>query len=384
MFGCEVSDSDIQALSLLKTTSLVTSGDRSLKLLPNALGNDTETSSGSMESSMSPFGLGIYDLTGKGCLRCFEVLGQRQLSHLTELNLSMAQMENCCLADLKPRVIPQLKILRLKRCITRLDDLKHLPVIVHGWDLRILDISHSSGISRKLSILMEQPFQLLHTLVFSDCGLKSKDLGSLARAKVEDILPNLMHLDISQNINDFGSLFSFECEWERLISLNIRNDAGLVDYLNVLQHHVELGSLFSLKTLRFYADAATKFRPGKKMKSDWANLTTLQIVSTLKDIEYALNYARDTIKIKSCFPKLRTVCVVVKLNSDLAKGNDCVDMSCAMDLLPTFRHQAQNVPIREPDDKKFVEALYELESLGIEVHVWFSGDEQFTRKAGVM
>ena len=62
LFRCDLSDSDIQALSLLKTTSLVISGDRCLKLLPNALQNDTKTDRGSrsIDTPVSPLALGLY------------------------------------------------------------------------------------------------------------------------------------------------------------------------------------------------------------------------------------------------------------------------------------------------------------------------------------
>ena len=383
LFGCQVSDSDIQVLSLLKTTSLVISGDRSLNLL-HILENDTRTSSrsGSMETPMSSFGLGIYDLTRKGC---FEVLDQRKLSHLTELNLSLAQQENYFLTDLKPQFIPQLEILRLERFITSLDDLKHLSEIVTSWRLRVLDISHSSGISRHLSVLMKRRFWLLHTLVLSDCGLHSEDLSSLTEAKINDRLSNLGHLDISHNTDDLDCLFNFECVWEKLVYLNVRNDFGLKDYIHYLEHYVRLGCLCSIQTLRFYVDAATKFQPGKR-RTHWPSLTTLEIVSTLNDVEHALTYAGDTIA-TNCFPALRTVCVVVKPKVDpnpetYGLGDDWSDMFGAMNTPQKFQHQSESVPVRETD-KQFVDAMHELKSLEVEVHVWFSGDEQFTKKAGV-
>ena len=94
------------------------------------------------------------------------------------------------------------------------------------------------------------------------------------------------------------------------------------------------------------------------------------------------------LKPKSGFPKLRTVCVVVKPKVDpnletYALGDDWSDMFGAMNTSQKFQHQSESVPVRETD-KKFADAMYELKKLGVEVHVWFSGDEQFTKKAGVM
>ena len=391
LFDCEISDNDIQALSLLKTTSLVISGNTTLNLLSYVLENDTEASSGfgSLGIPMSSFDLAMHNLTGKGYLELIKVLGQRQLSHLTELNLSMARQESCCLTNLKPQFIPQLQILSLQRCITRLDDLKHLSEIVNSRGLQFLDISHSSGISRHLSVLMKRCFWVLHTLVLSDCGLHSDDLRSLAEARVYHGLPELRHLDISHNIDDLGCLFKFECIWDRLVFLNITIDFGLKDYIDYLEQYVGLGCLRSLQTLRFYVDTATRtFHCSSERGIIWPNLTTMEIVSTLNDVEHALTYARDTIK-ASCFPNLWEVCVVVKPNvtSDVKMnvlGDDWSDMFSVRHTPIKFQHQSESVPVREPDDKKFAEAMHELKSLGVEVHVWFSGDEQFTRKAGVM
>ena len=351
----------------------------------------------------------------------------------------MAPGENFCLRDLKPNCIPFLEIFKLERCITSLDDLQHLSDIVNGWMLRVLDISHSSGISGHLSVLMKRRFLLLQTLVLSDCKLCSGDLSSLADAKQGGRLPKLQNLDISHNIEDLDCLFSFQCKWETLVSLNIRNDLGLNDCLQYLQRFVELGYLSSLETLRFYVDSALVDSPSPsalvdprgrvathtlrtslwrfifncmdKLKgwgshiwdllpwygnssklrcscTQWHNLTTLEIVSTLKDIEYALTYARNAIKANS-FPVLCRLCVAVKSNvtSDVVMdglGDDWSDMSPARGSLLNYRHPEQNVQLRQPDDRKFAEALYELKKLGVEVHVWFSGDEQFTKKAGVM
>ena len=183
-------------------------------------------------------------------------------------------------------------------------------------------------------------------------------------------------------MTDVGSLFSFECKWKSLLSLNVRNDACLIDWLNALHQLI-----LSLETLRFYVDAATKFHSGERGIMLWPNLTTLEIVSTLNDLEYALTYARDTIK-ANYFPKLRTVCVVVKPKVDpnpetYGLGDDWSDMFGARNTPLKFQQQSESAPVRETD-KQFVDAMHELKTLEVEVHVWFSGDEQFTKKAGVM
>ena len=62
--------------------------------------------------------------------------------------------------------------------------------------------------------------------------------------------------------------------------------------------------------------------------------------------------------------------------------SDWSEMSGERHTPPNSRYQSESVPVRETD-KQFAEAMHELKKLGVEVHVWFSGDEQFTKKAGV-
>ena len=382
LFGCEVSDRDIKALSLLKTTSLVASGDTTLKLLTLALENDNVTRGGPFDM-LSHYGYHFYR---KSYVELTKVLGQKQLSHRTKPGISMTRQEYYSLTDLKPNLTDRnVPYLTLERCVTSLDDLQHLSEIVTGWELTCLNISHSSGISGHLSVLLKRSFTFLRTLILSDCGLHSDDLRSLAEARVNDRLRTLRYLDISQNTEDVGSLFSFECKWGSLLSLNVRNDTSRLDCLNVLQRYVELGYLYSLQTLRFYVDVATTFHSGER-GTPWPNLTTMEIVSTINDVEHGLTYARDTIATK-CFPKLRTVCVVAKPKVDPnpethALGDDWSDMFSTRHT-SEFQHQSESVPVRETD-KQFAEAMHELKKLGIEVHVWFSGDGTIYQESGVV
>ena len=66
--------------------------------------------------------------------------------------------------------------LRLPRFICSLLDITAQSVS----KLNKLDISHSSGISGNLSVLLRQSFPSLNSLILSDCGLNSQDLCSLA------------------------------------------------------------------------------------------------------------------------------------------------------------------------------------------------------------
>ena len=91
--------------------------------------------------------------------------------------------------------------------------------------IRKIDLSHNCfGASGKLSILLENGFPELHTLILSDCELNCVDLKSLARAKVEGKIPELKHLDISLNDKIHGHVdFLFDnSSWNSLLSLNVQ------------------------------------------------------------------------------------------------------------------------------------------------------------------
>ena len=361
LYGCQLSSDYIRTLLSLKTESRLRSDAMFGRL-----------------TCLTMIWVTVADAT-VALLR--EVLDQRERNNLTELNLSIPL---CSIKTLKPELFAELTILRLEGSIKSPDDLKHLSNTVKNLKLQILDISHSSGITGTLSTLVGQTFPCLTTLVLSDCGLNSEDLRALAKGNVEGRLPELRHLDISRNIEDFDSLFSSECKWDNLVSINIRNDFSLDDSLKCLEAFVKLGCLCSLETLRFYVDAAKKVCT-QPSGTKWPKLVTLEIVSTLKDIEYALTYARRVIKTGS-FPELRTVCVVVKPNtaSIVERDEDRSDMSWLTHEPTDQRGHPEGPQLHKIDDKKYAEALYALKSLGVAVHVWFSGDEQFTKKAGVM
>ena len=65
--------------------------------------------------------------------------------------------------------------------------------------VRILDLSHSLEMTEGMSKLLNNTLSKLNTLNLSDCGLHSRDLSSLAKASVQNRLPQLKCLDISQN-----------------------------------------------------------------------------------------------------------------------------------------------------------------------------------------
>ena len=51
-----------------------------------------------------------------------------------------------------------------------------------------------------LAILLCHNFPSLQSMVLSDCGLKSQDVSILAQACAKGRLPELRHLDLSENL----------------------------------------------------------------------------------------------------------------------------------------------------------------------------------------
>ena len=95
--------------------------------------------------------------------------------------------------------------------------------------LETLDVSHSSGISGHLFILVSHAFPSLKALNLGLCGLISKDLNSLAKANFKNKLPSLRHLDISGNRceyrEDLTSLFEYGAKWESLTSFCVQHSS---------------------------------------------------------------------------------------------------------------------------------------------------------------
>ena len=87
-----------------------------------------------------------------------------------------------------------------------------------------LDLA-SSGFTGRLSVLFTHSFPTLNTLKLSECELNSDDLQSLARANVEGKLPQLRHLDISEN-NDVKicDLFTHSAQWNQLTTLKASDE----------------------------------------------------------------------------------------------------------------------------------------------------------------
>ena len=136
---------------------------------------------------------------------------------------------------------------------TNLPELLNLPTVSSQLDN--LDISHSSGITGNLSMLLCHSFPSLNSLILSNCGLNSQDLCSLAQASIEGRLPQLRHLDISKNREldgHFMCLFKSDCKWGGLLSLDIDQTGPVLGYSGLV-HKLATGCFQSLQKLRMSA-----------------------------------------------------------------------------------------------------------------------------------
>ena len=147
-----------------------------------------------------------------------------------------------------PRAMPSISSLSL---INSVDSVADLSQKVAKWNICELDISHCSGITGNVSCLLHTCSPFLNSLILHDCGLNSQDLTSLAQANVEGKLPELRHLDVSENLGyDFRDLFAHGSEWHKLVSLII--SLKECESQKWLAEKVELGCLSRLQKLRLW------------------------------------------------------------------------------------------------------------------------------------
>ena len=140
--------------------------------------------------------------------------------------------------------------------------------------------------------------------------MDSQDLQSLADAYANSRLPNLKHLDLSENgivLSDFMHLFDHLCTWNHLLSLNIMNGThdNEVGYSNevdrillYLNSVVTQGGLRSLQKLSINSYETTNIL--------WPKLEKLCLLYCEKDSLGHISNAVDSFLL----PTLRTVCIV--------------------------------------------------------------------------
>ena len=147
------------------------------------------------------------------------------------------------------------------------------------------------------------------------CGLSSQDIRSLAEASVKGRIPELKHLDISQNImfkNDLDKLFDLKCEWETLVRLNVEGTS--LNCFSELNANVKSGCLLGWEELCISEDVD---RPDD-MNCTWPCLTELQVYPNQCHGDEKLFSTVTEIITRNRFPSLENIFVGRKPQSDVS------------------------------------------------------------------
>ena len=220
-----------------------------------------------------------------------EIFRQRKLQNLRELGLSLEdkRSSDICLSTIH-RVVSNLESLKLSNFIFRPQQLNKIA----NFQLLKLDIRDSSGLEGNVSIVVGNNLPFLSTLILRNCELGSQDLSSLAKANSEDKLPELRHLDISQNPNCGGYLdllFHNTHAWNTLLSINIQqsllektseNITLFSKDIDVVSSTVEAGCLASLEELSFTVYSTNYF--AETLSMQWSHLKKINILSSVNHL----------------------------------------------------------------------------------------------------
>ena len=205
--------------------------------------------------------LALWSLRKKHYRMLTEILKCGKLPKLSQLSLSMFYRDQSqCYEVITSSCIPLLKYMKLKQFTVGNESSKTWCDNMLRDNLCRLHICESSGVGEMLFTLVSDSIPHLDTLILCNCGLNSRDLQTLANANVQGRLPELRHLDLSQNEKlqgQLNQLFTSDSTWNRLVSFNIelirRNGSEIEDLTDVrtLFSQQALGNLKSLQEIRF-------------------------------------------------------------------------------------------------------------------------------------
>ena len=245
---------------------------------------------------------------------------------------------------INPAAMPLISRILLTGCIVSKPDLRNFTEKIVKWKILKLDISHSLDLTGNLDILLDQTLPYLDSLILCDCGLNARDLRSLAKASLEGRLPELEHIDISENSNlDLRGLFENGCTWSQLKGLSISLVDEISDY-KWLTRSVELGCLRSLEQLRLWTHNDSM----SYSDTTWRHLEKLEIfiLRYHKNVKTVISQIADMYG-KDRLPALRTVSVMI-------------------------------------DTPEFAKEAYRLRQHNINVHVGSIADQMFLSKVGLL
>ena len=204
--------------------------------------------------------------------------------------------------------MPLISQILLTSCIASESDLSHLTKKIAKWKISKLDISHSSGITGKLSTVFVQTLQYLHTLILSDCGLNAQDVSSLTEASMTGRLPELKHVNLSENKDlDLRGLFDHSYKWSQLESVSISLTDRISDF-KWLAGGVQSGCINFLQQLQLWVRDDDIFT----CNTTWRHLQKIEIFrqghSNSENVRTVISHMADAYE-KGHLPNLRTVMI---------------------------------------------------------------------------
>ena len=189
--------------------------------------------------------------------------------------------------------------LSLRKCLASHDHVSFFCDSLKLHKICKLDLSRTPALSGIMGVLLANPFPWLANLHLGNCGLQESDLSSLAIACNKDKIPQMKHLDISDNPDLYHCLNAFfenKCTWNQLLTLNFRDTLAVNEHLN---NFVASGCLSSLQEL-----TACKLN-NWTITTKWQNLQKLCVYGCDKDALETIVHAFE----KGFLHSLNTLCV---------------------------------------------------------------------------
>ena len=198
------------------------------------------------------------------------------MPNLSELFIEVTIVENIILINPLLQEFDQnnsanLEKITLNNVYVSEEELKSFSEKMSSLQLRTLDIRKGYVITGNLSALFTHSLLSLNTLILRLCRLNSDDMNSLAEAEVNSRLPQLKHLDISENRNvEIRDLFTHSAQWNQLKTLAI-NDHNVLD--------VNPEFLSSLEELHLEFPLTRTQNPVPHITRCWWGLKLIRLVS---------------------------------------------------------------------------------------------------------
>ena len=231
----------------------------------------------------------------------FAVLLEKN-TNIVNLGVSVDEIgEGIDVKQVQVKTLSHLEHLSLRRCLAYDHDFSSLADALKQCYLKTLDLSGTSVVAGHIGILLSNSFLWLETLILRRCKLREHDLLSLSQAYNKRKIPEIIHLDVSDNwIADqccgLRNFFQKSCTWNQLESLNFRGTLAVIEEMNKF---IALGYLSSMCELTISTNNTWE------ITTQWKSLRKFCIYGcdedTLNIVAYALR--------KDFLPALKTLCV---------------------------------------------------------------------------